>query len=566
MPGKTLFYSYSTKAEKPVPNLEELVKEFESEVIVEVRTGKVKPLYNLPVMSAIYKNPHKNPVKVTFLGLQGDEQAYEFHGGPDKAIHQYSSQHYSTWSKENPQSAHRFTIGGFGENLVSSAANERNLCIGDIIRIGDEVRVQVSLPRQPCYKLNHRFEVKDMSRQSQEKSRTGWYYRVLTEGYIQSGDIMVLESRRNPSWTIAAVQHYLYRDMTNTEAMQELVQLEDLGEESKGIFRNRLQKGLENQEGRLVGGDGMALQTWSDYRLISRISESPRISSFRFEAIKAPETIIPVLPGSHVRLKLGGNILRAYSVVSGTSASFVLGVALASDSRGGSSHLHHKAQVGDIFSCSPIVASFPLKEEADHHLLIAGGIGITAFLAAAKEMQNKGQSYSLHVAVRDAEDVPFQNILKELSPNVFIHDKAGGNGLNVKDVISKIAPNTYIYCCGPDRLMDAVTVHSKSLGVPENHVFFEAFAAATSGDPFSVELALSKKEIEVPANKSLLDVLREVGLDVSSSCEAGSCGTCKVPVKCGRVEHRGTGLFDDEKEGTMLSCVSRGVGKITLDL
>lgn len=138
--------------------------------------------------------------------------------------------------------------------------------------------------------------------------------------------------------------------------------------------------------------------------------------------------------------------------------------------------------------------------------------------------------------------------------------------MDVQAVLEKAGENTYIYCCGPQRLMDAVTSSAKELSVPENHVFFEAFTADASGDPFSVELALTKKNIEVPSCKSLLDVLKEVGLDIESSCEAGSCGTCRVPLKSGSVEHRGSGLMEGEKGDSMLACVSRGVGRIVLDL
>jgi MOSC domain-containing protein YiiM len=164
---------YSKKAEKSIPNLDILQSPFSGERIVQIRTGKIKPLYKLPVTSAIYKSPRKDVVYVTLLDCERDEHAYEFHGGPDKALHQYCSSRYAIWKSDHPQSAHHFNIGGFGENLVGSIANERNVCIGDMCQIGEEVEVQVSLPRQPCFKLYHRFEVKDMSQPSQEKSRTG---------------------------------------------------------------------------------------------------------------------------------------------------------------------------------------------------------------------------------------------------------------------------------------------------------------------------------------------------------------------------------------------------------
>jgi ferredoxin len=105
-----------------------------------------------------------------------------------------------------------------------------------------------------------------------------------------------------------------------------------------------------------------------------------------------------------------------------------------------------------------------------------------------------------------------------------------------------------------------------SYGIPESSVHIEAFIVATSGDPFTAELKQSNKTVEVGPTQSLLDALKEVGMDIDSSCEVGNCGTCRVEVCEGRVEHRGTGLLEKEKEGGMLSCVSRGVGRIVLDL
>jgi ferredoxin len=114
--------------------------------------------------------------------------------------------------------------------------------------------------------------------------------------------------------------------------------------------------------------------------------------------------------------------------------------------------------------------------------------------------------------------------------------------------------------------MNDVVATAMKYNVPDSLVHLEQFTVTTSGDPFTVELKESKKTLEVGPTQSLLDALKAVGMDIDSSCEVGNCGTCKVDVCDGRVEHRGTGLMEDEKCGAMLSCVSRGVGRIVLDL
>jgi MOSC domain-containing protein YiiM len=176
-------------------------------------------MLNLSITTGIYKTPRPSTERVfcSSTGLDSDEHDLTFHGGVDKAVHQYYPGHYSLWRSEYPE-ASNFEVGGFGENLVSERMNERNVCIGDKIRIG-EVLLQVSLPRQPCFKLNHRFGLKGFASQTWKKSRTGWYYRVLEEGWMGVGDEIHLVERLWPRWTVERIQEYLHRDKNNLEML-----------------------------------------------------------------------------------------------------------------------------------------------------------------------------------------------------------------------------------------------------------------------------------------------------------------------------------------------------------
>jgi MOSC domain-containing protein YiiM/ferredoxin-NADP reductase len=544
---------------------------FTSESLLQVRTGKTRKIHGTTIKSGIYKSAHDGPVRLTKLGFEGDEHVYEFHGGLEKAVHHYSARHYAVWRDEIPGSARHFKPGAFGENLVSEVMNERNVCIGDVVRVGERVLLQVTEPRQPCFKLNHRFEFKEMSARVQEKNRTGWYYRVLEEGYVKAGDLIVLVQRPNPRWTLAEVQRYLYQDMKNEEAMRELVDLPFFGEEPRSLFRRRLQKNFENQALRLLGDSSVAMlaRAWSEFKVVRKSKETPNIMSLQFEALEPTETAELVKPGSYVRIRLGDSKLtRAYSIVSGTFNSFELGVALSEASRGGSKYIHSNLQEGDVLSASKIVESFPLASNATKHVFIAGGIGITAFIPAARELAKccMSNSYELHFAVRSYADIPFRRYLDPLGSRLVIHDKSRGQRLDLDIVLGQQEAGAHVYCCGPPRLMAGVTAAAKSNGWSEDRVHFETFLIETSGDPFSVEIASTKRVVEVTEHQTLLDVLRETGFEVPSSCEAGHCGTCVVTVKCGRVEHKGTGLSDEEKGEAMLSCVSRGIGRITIDI
>jgi ferredoxin-NADP reductase/MOSC domain-containing protein YiiM len=507
---------------------------------------------------------------VSFLGPEGDEHGYIGHGGVDKALMWYPSQHYRSWKVDLPQNSHSFIVGGFGENIVTASndLSEAVVCLGDIFKVGGEdgVIIQISEPRQPCFMLNHRFEVKDMSLRSQNANRTGWYCRVLKEGQIQAGDAINLVERKHTKWTVKEVQRILYVDRKNWEAIKDLSELEELGDEIKTIFLNRLKKGLFlNESDRLGGGEEKG---WNEYRLVRKKRENSKIYAFEFEAVSPSDSPIFAVSGSHIRVKLGdqGKMVRAYSVVGGDSNRFTLGVALDQASRGGSEYLHKQSKPGDVLTFSQIKSDFSLTSDADNHILIAGGIGITAFFITAKQLEEQGQKFHLYYAVRSAQDVAFKQLLQEFNTNVTIVDSSQGQRLQISKIIGKANSRTHIYVCGPQRLMDGVILAARTLGFPLSNIHFEAFNALTSGDPFLVELAESKRTLEVKEEQTLLDVLRDAGFDVPSSCEVGNCGTCQIGVRRGKVEHRGTGLLEAEKGGAMLTCVSRGIGRVVLDL
>src|SRR5690606_20539649 len=123
---------------------------------------------------------------LTKTGLCGDEQAdLTVHGGTDKALHHYAADHYQVWQAIFPDIAERFVPGGFGENLSTTGIDEETLCIGDVIRIGEAV-VQITQGRQPCWKLSAHIGRDDMAARFQKSGRTGWYYRILQEGFIEA--------------------------------------------------------------------------------------------------------------------------------------------------------------------------------------------------------------------------------------------------------------------------------------------------------------------------------------------------------------------------------------------
>lgn len=155
--------------------------------------------------SGILKHRVDGPHWLTRTGVRGDEQAdLVYHGGLEKALHHYAADHYPFWTQEMPALTPKFVPGGFGENISTLGLTEKMLCLGDIIRIGDAV-VQVTQGRQPCWKLSAFVGRKDMAARFQKLGRTGWYYRVLREGFIQAGDRIALMERPQPGWRLSTV-------------------------------------------------------------------------------------------------------------------------------------------------------------------------------------------------------------------------------------------------------------------------------------------------------------------------------------------------------------------------
>ncbi|MFL6560022.1 MAG: MOSC domain-containing protein, partial [Bacillus sp. (in: firmicutes)] len=174
--------------------------------------------------SAIFKEPVQGPIWVEKTGLTGDGQwDTEHHGGPEKAVFAYPFENYLYWQKELELS--EITSGGMGENFVMEQLTEEMISIGDTFQIGDAV-VQVSQPRQPCWKPARRYKVKTLALLLQNTGRTGWYFRVLKEGFVEKGQAFTLVERPCPQWTIQKCNHVIHAKQQNFEEVHQLSQCE----------------------------------------------------------------------------------------------------------------------------------------------------------------------------------------------------------------------------------------------------------------------------------------------------------------------------------------------------
>jgi phthalate 4,5-dioxygenase reductase subunit len=273
--------------------------------------------------------------------------------------------------------------------------------------------------------------------------------------------------------------------------------------------------------------------------------------------------------GAHITVQTPAGQRRNYSLCNDPAESRYceIAVKLERNGRGGSQSMVDQVQAGDLLSVSPPRNDFELIDNAADVIFIAGGIGVTPLLSMARQMArvhaDSGQGrFRFYYCARDAEGAAFMPELQTLQSagEVSFHFD-GGNpdaGLDFWPLLEKPS-QAHIYCCGPQGLMDAVKDMSGHW--PQGRVHFESFGANAlthaANTPFSIKLSQSQTVLPVADNESILEALRKAGYRIPSSCESGTCGSCKTILVSGAVEHRDFVLNDSEKSTHIMVCVSR---------
>lgn len=189
------------------------------------------------VTTGIFKKPVNERVMVRLLNLDGDGQAdLTVHGGADKAVYVYPFEHYGYWRSELADT--ELPLGIFGENFTTTGLTEEELNIGDRFQIGT-VELMVTQPRLPCYKLGIRFGRADMVKRFLASRRTGFYFRVLQEGEVGTGDTLELVSRDENSITVADITKLYTREEDNAELLLRAAQLEALPQSWRDYFQEQ---------------------------------------------------------------------------------------------------------------------------------------------------------------------------------------------------------------------------------------------------------------------------------------------------------------------------------------
>ncbi|MER5728635.1 PDR/VanB family oxidoreductase [Streptomyces sp. NPDC002138] len=295
--------------------------------------------------------------------------------------------------------------------------------------------------------------------------------------------------------------------------------------------------------------------------IVSRTEPAEGVLQLVLESAELPAWA----PGAHIDITLPSGLVRSYSLCGDPAVPgrYSIAIRLVEDGRGGSREAHARLAEGAELELRPPRNRFALLP-APSYVFVAGGIGITPILPMLRAAEAAGARWSLLYGGRTRASMPF---LKELAAygervTVVPEDEAGLPGLTP---LSHAPAGTLVYCCGPEPLMAAVT----AVAPPGVEVRLERFAPAgvAGGEPFTVTLGRSGRTIGVPADSTTLAAVRRELPDTPYSCEQGFCGTCRHGVLAGEVDHRDDLLTDEERETSMLLCVSRARGgHLTLDL
>jgi phthalate 4,5-dioxygenase reductase subunit len=315
-----------------------------------------------------------------------------------------------------------------------------------------------------------------------------------------------------------------------------------------------------------------AIQTHADTQMplrIARITEAAEgIRSFELVQPDGSE-LPPFTPGSHVKVQVPNGLLRKYSLCNDPAERhrYVITVKRDAQGQGGSMSLCDEAKEGDTLPTSLPDNAFPLVEDAKRHIFIAGGIGITPILSMIRSFGELPPApWKLYYLSRSPETTAFLEELSapEFKGKVVIHHDHGdpANSLDLWPVLERPAPGAHVYCCGPRGLMDGVRDMAGHWS--SKNVHFESFneggGVRPDDKPFTVTVAKTGQHFEVPVGKTILSVLRDHGCNVPSSCESGTCGTCRTKLVSGEADHRDMVLMPEETDCQIMICVSRAKG------
>lgn len=318
-------------------------------------------------------------------------------------------------------------------------------------------------------------------------------------------------------------------------------------------------------------------QTLLQVRIARKAQEALDIVTLELAPVEG-EHLPAFSAGSHIDVEIRPGLVRQYSLCNDPTEKhrYLIGVLRDPASRGGSVAVHDELQEGQVIHISPPRNHFALTQ-APHSLLLAGGIGVTPILCMAERLAQIGSDFEMHYCSRSPERMAFRQRIEQSCYAAQVHehfdDGDPAQKLDLPAVLDAQPAGTHLYVCGPAGFIDFVSATAEQKGWGKERIHFEYFAAKavdTSEDgSFEVQVASTGKVYTIGKDDSIVSVLAEDGVEITTSCEQGICGACITRVLQGQPDHRDQVLTDQERneENWFTPCCSRSLTpKLVLDI
>jgi len=564
------------------------------------------------VHTGIWKSPVEGRRMVRKLNIVGDEQGdLAGHGGEQRAVFVYQMDSYHYW--ERFLARNDFVYGQFGENFTVEGLPDNETCIGDRYRIGDAI-FEVTQPRVTCYRVGIRTNEPRMPALLVAHHRPGFYFRVLQEGEVGTGDEIVKIASGPEEITVAGVDGLLYLPGHSREQLQRALQVPALSEGWKTSFQAMLQQDLNSKPG--TGNPGLAYEepapAWPGFRgmRIARIhKESDNVTSFILEPIDG-QALPLFVAGQFVVLRLlvdpkRAPVLRSYSL-SDLPAPDHLRISVKNELKGiGSSFLYNRAREGDVLDVSAPRGSFVLRPSQAPVVLLSAGVGATPVmsmlhsLAAERSQQEIWWIYG----ARNRVDHPFAEesrlLLKQLSRGrgYFVYSRPSASDQVGTDYDAPghidiallerigVSPDSDFYLCGPTSFLQNMSEGLRTWGALAENVHTEIFGSLEAITPGVAQVvhtphlpqgppgsgppvSFARSGITVtwdPKFASLLELAEACDVPVRWSCRTGVCHMCMTGLISGSIAYSPEPL-ERPATGNVLICCSQPNANVTLDL
>lgn len=565
------------------------------------------------VHTGVWKSPVQGPRVVRRLNIDGDGQGdLGGHGGENRAVFVYQIDSYRYWEKQLGRND--FSWGQFGENFTVEGLADNEVCIGDRFRIGTAL-FEVTQPRVTCYRVGMRMNEPRMPALLVAHHRPGFYFRVLQEGELQSGDEIVKVAEDPARMTVAEVDALLYLNTHSREQLLRALSIPALSLGWQQSFRDILE---QQEKGGTSGNAGLAPASepppaWPGFRPL-RVSqmnrESSSVLSLVLEAADG-KPLSPALAGQYVVLRIHPKldaeaVLRSYSLSNLPSADHYR-VSVELEERGlASVYLHHQLRTGDVLDVSAPRGSFTLRPGDGPIVLLSAGVGATPVLAmlhALAAESSEREVWWLYGA-RNREDHPFfdesQRLIKALAngrsyirySRPGAQDRLGSDfeaagRLDIAAIEQLAVPREAdYYLCGPTLFLHDLKAGLLAWGVSAHRLHEEVFGGGESITPGIAATASRKPHPPVgeqgtgprvsfarsgldvswdPKYQSLLELAEACDVSVRWSCRMGVCHTCESALVSGAVSYQPEPL-QAPAEGNILICCSQPREDIAIDL